>query len=183
MLHTTSTLPLAFASILLLPSVLAQGYNVVNNCDQTVYYQIVDKAWDVQAGSLESCESFPFGYHSFGDIASDNSTSVKLNFQDSFYNTEILQFEFVNEADGNGGEVIWYDISTVNGDPFRQYPKSVIPSYASGPAPASCVPVIANAGDESDTLYQGHYEPNYNCEGTDQEGNPLMLTMYLCSLD
>lgn len=102
----------------------------MNNLGGTVHFELVNANGVYDSGVIDP--------NNVRYIALGPQVSVKLDWDGSF--TSPYQFEFNYDS---GSNQIWYDLSAVNGDPFVNNYRTIVPYYG------NCETIICAPGDSS----------------------------------
>src|SRR5438067_2249235 len=128
-MHTKTAILAATAVATLIPTALAGNgrANVNNQCKETAYIWSIADSADAKAVTLA-----PGGSYSETYRVNNNGGGVSLKMATAESQAEISQFEYtVSDSESK----VYYDLSNVNGYPFKDGGIAITPSDS------SCVPI------------------------------------------
>jgi hypothetical protein len=138
--------------------------NINNQCKETAYiWSVVDSA-DAKMVTLA-----PGGSHSETYRVNNNGGGVSLKMAVSQSQAEVSQFEYtVHDSESK----VYYDLSNINGYPFKDGGITVTPSDS------SCVPITCNTGVAQ--CHQAYNQP-YDDHATHGCALTCDLNLVLCA--
>lgn len=147
--YAPSMSPTTLSQILLTTLALGQlaaagTARVVNNCGATIYYSSVKGGHAAAVSPLA-----PGAAYSEPILAANNGVSIKVAASAS---GPVTQFEYTF-----AGQMLHYDTSNIDGNPFAQYGTSLVPSVGKNAAYPTCVSVVCPPGSYCDAAYN---QPN-----------------------
>lgn len=130
----TATLLATTAVAALIPATLAGNgrANINNQCKETAYIWSIADSADAQMVTLS-----PGGSYSEIYRVNMNGGGISLKMAATPSQGQVSQFEYTV---GDSGSRVYYDLSNINGYPFKDGGISITPSDS------SCVPVACDAG-------------------------------------
>lgn len=129
----------------------ASSASVVNHCNFDVYL------WSVSAtpGSMQTLKANGGSYsEQYQTNSNGGGISIKMSTTNSLYSGNPTQFEYTYTPSGQWAGVA-YDISNIDGDPFKGANVNVVPTGSGG----SCSTVQCAAGGGCTDVY---YQPDNN---------------------
>jgi hypothetical protein len=147
--YAPSMSPTTLSQILLTTLALGQlaaagTARVVNNCGATIYYSSVKGGHAAAVFPLA-----PGAAYSEPILAANNGVSIKVAASAS---GPVTQFEYTL-----AGQMLHYDTSNIDGNPFAPYGTTLVPSVGNNAAYPTCVSVVCPPGSYCDAAYN---QPN-----------------------
>ena len=147
-MYSKLALVTAATALSLIPSAIAQDYgsaSIENKCSFPAYIWSTAESSDKMV-TLKPGESYQEDYRS----RKDNQGGVSIKMSDKEDKGEISQFEYTITDDQ-----VFYDLSNIDGYPFKEGGISITPSDSSCPS-ISCDAGVANCHEAYNQPYDDH---------------------------